>query len=182
MADLATAILIEPTNCKKMTAIWVGGGDYPNGGQEYNLMQDIIATNIVFQSEMPVWQIPLSVYKNFAVSLAELQVKVQPYGKLGNYLFQQLVDLNIKLSNDEPNFDWPHGEIWGLGDEAVVAALMQEEQRQELYEVRNAPLINTETMGYIQSSARPIRVYNKMDYRMTLEDLFAKLAIFAQNK
>lgn len=159
-----------------MTAIWIGGADCPTGGQEFNLMQNVNAANVVLQSDMPLWQVPASAYKNFAVSLAELQTKVKPCGEIWVYLFQQLIDLNVQLGNDMPDFSWPHGEIWGLGDEGV----MQEGQRQDLYDMRPAPKVNLETMAYEDSDAREIRVFKKMDYRLTLEDLFAKLAIFTQ--
>ncbi|MCH4034887.1 MAG: hypothetical protein LKH04_09290 [Lachnospiraceae bacterium] len=37
----------------RMTAIWIGGGDYPAGGPEFNLMMDPIAANVVMKSRMP---------------------------------------------------------------------------------------------------------------------------------
>ena len=39
ITDLASAILMEPAICDKMTAIWIGGGPYPKGGEEFNLAQ-----------------------------------------------------------------------------------------------------------------------------------------------
>lgn len=36
ITDLACAILMEPRICERMTCIWIGGGDYPEGGQEFN--------------------------------------------------------------------------------------------------------------------------------------------------
>lgn len=181
LTDLASAILMEPKICEKMTAIWIGGGAYPNGGNEFNLSQHIAAANVVMNSSMPLWQVPADVYKNFAVSLAELQVKVMPHGKLGKYLFEELTDLNMQLGEMMPDFDWPHGELWGLGDEGVVAALMHEGQRTELYHCIKAPTIDYESMEYrLDTNNREIRIYDKMDYRLTLEDLFAKIAIYAQ--
>ena len=174
ITDLACAILMEPRICDRMTCIWIGGGDYPNGEEEFNLMNDIAGANVVFSSSMPVWQVTKSVYKQFAVSLAELQVRVRPYGKIGKYLFEQMVDLNTQLAGLD---FWPHGEIWGLGDEGCIAALMQESERQALWEEIPAPRI-AEDMTYIHGQQnRPIRVYHQMDARLDLEDLFCKLKI-----
>ena len=53
ITDLASAILMEPKICERMTAIWIGGGVYPEGGFEFNLMQDINAANVVMKSKMP---------------------------------------------------------------------------------------------------------------------------------
>ena len=50
VTDLASAILMEPRICGRMTAVWVGGGDYPEGGDEFNLWNDINGANVLFQS------------------------------------------------------------------------------------------------------------------------------------
>ena len=175
LTDLASAILIEPRICQRMTCIWIGGGDYPNGGGEFNMCQDIIAANVVFSSEMPLWQIPRILYKQFATSLAELQVKVLPYGAIGKYLFEQTVEFNSKMLA----FDsWPHGEIWTLGDEGCVCALLEEIERDDGYEMIEAPHISEKDCSYsFHTGYRRIRVYHKMDVRLDLEDLFARLKI-----
>ena len=82
-----------------MTVVWIGGGMYPLGGQEFNLLMDINAANVLFCSRVPLWQVPMNVYKHPAVSLAELQVNVAPYGKIGHYLVQQMVDFNNEFTN-----------------------------------------------------------------------------------
>ena len=176
ITDLASAILMEPEICKKVIAIWIGGGGYPDGESEFNLSQDIHAANVVFKSDMELWQVPKPVYKQFAVSLAELQLKVRPYGKIGRYLFEQMVEFNMERK-DIPH--WPHGEIWALGDEGTIAALMCEPTRTDMYDMINPPTFAPD-MVYIYGnnpSNRKIRVYRTMDARLDLEDLFAKLQI-----
>ncbi len=174
ITDLACAILMEPRICERMTCIWIGGGIYPEGGREFNLLGDIDAANVVFQSAMPVWQVPKNVYKQFTVSLAELQEKVQPYGQIGNYLFQQMVDFNL-LRADNPPF--PHGEIWNLGDEGIIAAIMDEEQQTTIYDMVPAPFINEDMTYTANPDGKLIRVYHHMNSRLDLEDLFSKLHI-----
>lgn len=175
ITDLASAILMKPEICERMTAIWIGGGNYPEGGFEFNLMQDVHAGNVLFASQMPVWQIPMKVYKTLSVSLAELQYKVAPCGEIGQYLFENLTQLNERLA-DIPH--WPHGELWGLGDQGVIAVLMQESERVDNFTMIPAPKIDPETMAYdLNSGYREIRVYDYIDYRITLEDFFVKLAI-----
>ncbi len=179
ITDLASAILMKPEICGRMTAIWIGGGNYPEGGEEYNLLQDIAAANVVFKSKMPLWQIPKDVYKQMAVSLAELQLKVKPYGKIGNYLFCQMTDLNM-ASAHIPH--WPHGEIWALGDEGVISVLMEETEKKDTYHLVEAPVV-TPNMKYIHGQTkRKIRVYHTLNTRMDLEDFFAKLQINFPNQ
>ena len=175
ITDLASAILMEPKICERMTAIWIGGGVYPEGGFEFNLMQDINAANVVMKSKMPLWQVPMNVYKQMSVSLAELERKVRPYGKIGNYLFTQMAELNTQLA-EIPH--WPHGEIWGLGDQGTIAVLMEESEKTDGFEVIPAPCIDTDTMKYIHGQGnREIRVYHKLNDRLTLEDFFCKLQL-----
>lgn len=175
ITDLASAILMKPEICERMTAIWIGGGDYPEGGREFNLMQDPNAANVVFSSTMPLWQVSMKVYKSFSVSLAELQQKVAPCGAIGKYLFEYMVNFNNRLGFAKP---WPHGEVWGLGDSGVVAALMQEYEKEDNYYYIPAPNVDCSTLKYVYNRQnRAIRVYKFMDTRLTLEDFFAKLAI-----
>ncbi|MFV0556551.1 MAG: nucleoside hydrolase, partial [Lactovum sp.] len=43
ITDLAVAYLKEPKIAEKLTAIWIGGGEYPVGEGEFNLIQDVTA-------------------------------------------------------------------------------------------------------------------------------------------
>ncbi len=174
LTDVASALLIKPEIAERMTVIWIGGGDYPVGGFEFNLMMDVHAVNVVFSSKVPVWQVPKSLYKVMAVSLAELQLKVRPCGAIGKYLFEQMTDFNHYAAKYE--MAWPHGEIWGLGDQGTIAVLMEELEKVS-YDLIPAPRI-AEDMTYIHGQKnREIRVYKYLDARLTLEDFFAKLAI-----
>ncbi|MCI8443070.1 MAG: nucleoside hydrolase [Provencibacterium sp.] len=177
ITDLACAILLRPEICSRMTCIWIGGGDYPQGGPEFNLSQDIHAANIVFRSAMPLWQVPRGTYKQFAVSLAELQLKVRPCGEIGRYLFEQLEQFNREVPGSDA---WPQGESWTLGDEGCICALLEEIQRTAGYRLLPAPRVDRKTMAYLpaqEEGIRPIRVYQQMDVRLDLEDLFAKLRL-----
>ena len=78
---MASALLIAPEIAdKNMTVIWIGGRDYPSGGWEYNLKNDIAAANVVFKSKVNLWQVPRNVYRMMPVSLAELINRVYPCG------------------------------------------------------------------------------------------------------
>ncbi len=174
VTDLASAILLKPEICGRMTAVWIGGGAWPEGGFEFNLLQDVAAANVVFKSSMPLWQVPITTYKQMAVTFSELQLRVKPYGRIGNYLFRQMVDFNNKCDY----IHWPHGETWGLGDQATISVLMEEAEKTDIYELRPAPYVNYEDLKYIHGkNTRSIRVYKMLDSRTTMEDFYAKLAL-----
>lgn len=176
LTDIASAILMEPKICDRMTVIWIGGGIYPKGGQEFNLAQDIAAANVVFKSTVPVWQVPMDVYKQMGVSLAELQYNVRGHGAIGKYLFEQMVDYNNLLG--DMDYCWPHGEIWGLGDSPTIGLLLVEVEKTDIYDMVPAPTFDYDTLEYIHSDKyRPIRVYKDANARLTLADFYAKLAL-----
>ena len=175
LTDLASAILLEPRICDRMTCIWIGGAAYPDGGTEFNQNQDIAAVNVVFKSSMPLWQIPSNVYKQVAVSLAELQLNVACCGKIGRYLVEQMVELNNRLANIP---HWPNGEMWGLGDSPTIGVLLEETERTDIYDMLPAPIVDPDTQKYIHTGKyRDIRVYKKVNDRLILGDLFAKMKI-----
>ena len=107
VTDLASALLLEPKIATRLTAVWIGGGAYPDGGFEFNARQDVAAVNVLMRSQMPLWQIPADVYQRMSVSLSELQWNVEPCGEIGNYLFRQMLEVN-EAAADIPY--WPNGE------------------------------------------------------------------------
>lgn len=176
ITDLACAYLKEPQIAGRFTAIWIGGGQYPGGGSEFNLSNDINAANIVFSSLIDLWQVPVDAYAQMMISLTELQTKVAPCSKIGEYLFQQLVEFNNQAS-DYP--DWPLGESWCLGDSAAIGLMMDPHFCK--YKLRLAPFIDRNMNYHYEENSREIRVYDSIDSRFVLEDFFAKLRVFTDS-
>lgn len=169
LTDMASALLMEPRIAERdVRVVWIGGGPWPAGGREFNLSNDITAANVVFGSALQVWQIPTPVYRRMAVSYAELDEKVAPYGRLGRYLVDQLVEFNEGL--DRPS------EYRSLGDSPAVGVMMYPDCG--AWSMRPAPEF-TPDMHYVHTGRhRDIRVYETVDARFIHEDFFAKLHRF----
>lgn len=176
ITDLASAYLHEPAIADRLTAVWIGGGAYPHGEREFNLQNDIHAANVVFGSLIPLWQIPRNVYTKMRVSIAELMVKVKPCGPLGEYLVRQLLDVNSQHAN---NPRWPKGEMWSLGDSPAISVLLDDHEYHYTY--RPAPRVTPDMLYVHPQTERLIRVYDYIDPRFTLEDLYAKLQLYYGN-
>lgn len=172
LTDLAIAYLKEPSIAGKFTAVWIGGAPYPQGGREANLNQDTHAANVVFDSDIPLWQIPSNVYNLMRIGIAELAYKVRPYGEIGNYLYQQLIDFNY-ARRTLPH--WPKGESWILGDSPAISVLIDDHEGH--YSMVDAPRVTSDGMYISGKSSRQIRLYDYIDPRFTFEDFFAKLAL-----
>lgn len=172
LTDMASAYLMEPRIADRIHVIWIGGGAWPEGEGEFNLSMDIHAANVVFKSDIPLWQVPRNCYSKMRVSLAELEYKVRPCGKVGQYLCDQMIEFNNALRTSP---GWPLGESWSLGDSPAVGLLL--DQHEYCYEEKPAPVVSQD-MKYIHGeNTRTIRVYNQVDSRFILEDLYSKLAL-----
>ncbi len=168
ITDVGAAIIKCPEIADRFTCIWIGGGAYPLGGWEFNSTNDINAANAVMRSKLELWQVPMSCYMQMQIGYAELQTKVMPCGKIGKYLFEQLVELGETAS-------WINGESWVLGDSPAIA--LATNHNCGSFHTRPAPLFD-ENANYIDCDTnRNIRVYDKVDTRYIFEDFFAKLKI-----
>ena len=177
LTDLAAAYLIEPRIAKRLTAIWIGGGAYPNGGEEFNLGNDIRAANVILSSDIELWQVPKNVYEMMPVSFAELEYRVRPCGEIGRYLCEQLMEHAMTELPRKSSFR--SGESWVLGDSPAVGLIIYEDRFS--FKWMQAPTIGKD-MNYIYTNRyRPIRVYEKIDSRLILEDFYSKLALFSSN-
>jgi len=52
------------------------------------------------KSKAEMWQVSRNIYSKMRVGPAELQDKVRPHGKIGAYLFRQMVDFNDSLGKN----------------------------------------------------------------------------------
>lgn len=174
LTDLAAAIKREPEIAGKFIAVWIGGEAYPDGGAEFNIMQDTEAARIVFNSNVELWQIPSNVYSEIEVTFAELIKNVKSCGDVGKYLFDSLMDMNKLLGQFQGI--GRNGENWCLGDQPVVGVLLQNKDR-ACYHTVKAPLVNEQWNYSENPSGREIRVYDAIDTRLLLEDFYAKLQL-----
>jgi inosine-uridine nucleoside N-ribohydrolase len=172
ITDMAAAYMANPDIAGNVTAIWIGGGAWPEGGQEFNLSNDVHAANVVLKSDLDLWLVPRNTYSTMRVSLAELQARVEPYGEIGKYLFRQLVEFNEQMGN---NPGWPRGESWCLGDSPTIGLMLDSQDL--YYDWVPAPIV-TQDLRYVhEQNNRPIRVYNQVDVRFILEDFFSKMKL-----
>lgn len=177
LTDLAVAYLTEPRIAERIeAAVWIGGGNYPKGGQESNLQQDIYAAQVLFRSPMKIWQIPVNTYGGMYMSFAELVTKIKPCGKVGAYLAEGMFRVNDWYGRIPRRIPFPHGEVWSIGDQPTVTVLLESDAGAKFH-MENAPIIN-EDMSYTPNpNGKLMRVYDAIDNRLTMGDLFAKLEL-----
>lgn len=174
ITDMASAILMEPKILQKdIKVIWIGGGNYPAGRWEYNLKNDINAANVVFKSGIEIWQIPRNVYRMMPVSFAELYNRVYPCGAIGKYLASNVVEFN-NADIKRPT------EYRILGDSPSIGVLLFEDSG--TWNAIKRPSFNADMTYNYENDYGTIRVYENIDSRFILEDLYAKLKDFSEDK
>ncbi|TAH67353.1 MAG: nucleoside hydrolase [Anaerolineaceae bacterium] len=188
ITNLASAYLLNPEIGSRLTAVWIGGGSYSDPRMDFNAGNDVSAANVILSSNIELWQIPLSAYTMMEVSFHELFDKVKPYGKIGAYLVDNLLRVNeveCAMNFDNTPFGKSaskgaktmiirSGEGWSLGDSPAVGVLITSQMKHSEY--RKAQRINLDgSYGDYINENRIIRVYNSIDSRVILEDMFAKI-------
>lgn len=182
LTNIASAYLMNPGIARRIAAVvWIGGSEYSDlcrnqlqRQREYNLGIDALAAQIVFnRSDLPVWQIPRDVYRQALYSHAELQARVGTAGRVGAYLMSRLDDLLGRAKGSL-------GEAYVLGDSPLVlVTALQSAWEQDAasceYVVRNTPVIHGRGFYEANPDGRPIRIFTKIDARLMLDDLVAKL-------
>lgn len=190
LTEIASAWLAEPSIAGRIAAVvWIGGAEHslwPAGGgraaapdwdgPEYNTAIDLRAAQVVFDSDLPLWQVPRDAYRQLLVSSAELDARMRTAGPLGAHLAAALDDareLMAALGQDL-------GETYDLGDTPLVLltalqSAFQPDTSSSAHVVVPAPRIGDDG-GYVpRPDGRPIRVYTHLDARLAIDDLFAKL-------
>ena len=173
--NVAAALNKAPEIGERIIVLWNGGGVYPNGGWEFNLMQDIDACRVLLQSKACVWQSPIDVYSRFEISMAELARRIRPCGEIGAYLFEQLLAEN-EIEYRIPLPEFRRGENWSLGDNTTIAMLLENQATGHWY-LRKAPKINDDMTYSDDPEGKEIKVFTDLNYRMSLEDLYAKMEL-----
>lgn len=85
--NIACALLLAPDIIEKIHVIWLGGNSYDwKDNQEFNLMQDISASRVLFDSGVVLTQIPcFGVTNCMASSVPEIQYYFANTSRIGSY-------------------------------------------------------------------------------------------------
>ncbi|WP_207455400.1 nucleoside hydrolase [Herbiconiux sp. SYSU D00978] len=179
LTDMAAALLEEPSiQDRDVVVVWIGGPSYdgilPGYSPEFNLSNDVHAANVVMDSRVPVWQIPMSVYTMIGVGYEELRHRVEPLGEWGSYLVQQVIDYNAREPDEMMDFR-------SLGDSPAIGVVMNPLGAQ--WRERPAPRFTAGgEMELVEAGRRVIRVCDAVDTRWLLEDMFHKFRRFHESR
>ena len=187
--NIASAYLMEPRIARKVVVIWIGGRPYPEGGFEFNQNNDLNAVRVLFQSDLELWQVPFNVYTAMKISFFEMLNHVYPCGKIGEYLVKHTMEVSGGISDNvigSRGSDMSKGaaitsfggELWSLGDSVCVGLMMNNTLGK--FHVEKAPdeLDNRGFYEWSGRKGREIRVYDTIDNRFIIQDMFEKFQFY----
>ena len=166
ITNIASAILLEPKIIENIVVVWLGGNgmDWPNQ-REFNLGQDVLAAQVVFNSGVPFVVLPTRpVISHFHTTIPELKYYLEGKNDLSDYLY------NIVL-------EYSHGqEAWSkvIWDVTAVAWLINPSWVPT--HIIHSPIL-TDQVTYSKDKSRHfIRMAYHVNRDAIFRDLFDKLS------
>ncbi len=163
--NIASAIMKAPEIIRRITVVWLGGNtfDWPESA-EFNLSQDILAGSVLFQSGVPLIQVPAFGVTGFlTTTVPELEACLGGVNPICDYLVE-----NVKSYSDD-HFAWSKA-IWDVGAIGYLVNPAWAESK-----TCPAPLIS-ETGRYSFDPRRHLmRSLLCMDRDAIFKDMFQKL-------
>ncbi|HRX11770.1 MAG TPA: nucleoside hydrolase [Draconibacterium sp.] len=94
ITNIASAILIEPKIIERIVVVWLGGNAlYWPHQWEFNLQQDVLAAQVVFNSGVPFVTLPCqNVVSHLHTTIPELKYYLEGKNELSDYLYKIVVE------------------------------------------------------------------------------------------
>ncbi len=163
--NVASAMLMEPRIIERIVVLWLGGHarTFP-ANAEFNLRQDLPASQLLFDSGVPlVWFPCEGVASHLATTVPELERDLAGRSAIGDYL----VEIVQGYGND--HFAWAK-VIW---DVAPIASLVNE--RWTPSRLVPSPILDDEMRWQEDATRHAIREVVHVNRNAIFRDLFTKL-------
>jgi inosine-uridine nucleoside N-ribohydrolase len=165
ITNVANALLIEPEILPNIVVVWLGGNghDWPKQ-HEFNYQQDLHASRIIFDSGVPLVQLPCTpVVTHFTTTVPEMEAHVGGQGAIGDYL------LTIFKDYHQDHFAWSK-VLW---DMTAVAWVINHQWLPSA--IVHSPIVTNDYTYSFDDSRHLIRVVYHLDRDPIFRDFFTKL-------
>ena len=171
ITNVASAVLIEPEIIRRIAVVWLGGQPVRIPRTlEFNMMQDLEASRLMFESGLPLVQIPcIGVSSHLLTTKAELEQSIVGYNPVADFLYERFCE----YSSD--HFAWAK-EIWDISS---IGYLLNEDWVPT--ELIPSPILNDDFSYSSPPAGRhEIRAAWRIDRNPIFKDLFQKLRAFGK--
>lgn len=167
ITNVASALLLEPRIAEKIVIVWLGGHPtYWEDAREFNLMQDVPAAQVIFDSGVPLVLMPcINVTEHLRTTLPEIEAYVKGRGAIGDYLYE-----TYRNCHDD-HFAYSR-VIWDISAVAFMNDPSWTPTR-----IEPSPVLRDDiTWGPNDPARHPVRIAYRMNRDAIFRDLFSKLA------
>ncbi len=165
ITNIASAILIEPKIIKNIIVVWLGGNgpNWPHQ-KEFNLMQDVLAARVVFDSGVPFVVMPCRpVVSHFHTTLPELKHYLEEKNELSDYLYNIVVEYS-KGREAYSKVIWDVTAVaWLVNPQWIKTNLL------------HSPVLTDQVTYSVDHSRHFIRIAEELNRDAIFRDLFEKL-------
>ncbi|MDQ4075253.1 MAG: nucleoside hydrolase [Chloroflexota bacterium] len=169
ITNVASAILTAPEIIEHIVLIWLGGNPhYWHPATEFNVVQDMLASRLVFDSGVPLVHVPCrNVTEHLRTTQPEVERFVKGRGTIGDYLFQ------IYSAVHEDHFAYSR-VLWDVGP---IAWLVNPSWVNSI--LIPSPILTTDETWSHDPYRHLIREARSVERDAIFRDLFQKLAHFS---
>jgi len=163
--NIAHAIALAPDLIDKIHVIWLGGHSFDwENTEEFNLMQDIKASQLMFDSGVALTLFPcMGVTNTLATSIPEISYYLEDSSKIGSY-----------LANLAPKFPWisfaSRKVIWDIANVGLVL-----NSDWFTYDLVSSPILNENLTWSFNNKRHVIKVIKYIARDNLFKDLFKTL-------
>ena len=146
LTNVASAILMAPDIIDCCTVVWLGGNaiEWYGGNNEYNLRGDLCASQVLFDSGIPLVQFPCQMVTDHLITTEpELRARCLECGDIGQHLYNHSASEMKRWGNDSR-------VIWDI---ITVAYFCIPEAFDSI--IRNTPVLCDDKSWDIKDTSRP---------------------------
>ena len=168
ISNVASALLKAPDIVDKIVVVWLGGSALEWKDQvEFNLKQDVGGAQVVFDSGVPMVNVPcMGVVSHLHSTVPEIEKYVEPQGEIGKFLAMRFKE----YAEDGDFMGWSK-EIW---DMAPVGWLLDAEWAPSV--LVPTPILTDNITYSVDRSRHLMRYVTFIRRDPILKDFFRKLA------
>ena len=169
--NVASALLLNPRMKENVVVVWLGGNaQHWWHTNEWNMMLDIRAARVIFNSGVPFVQLPCrGVINTFTTTRWELEHWLKGKNALCDYLVENTIKTAESYAAGKP---WTR-VIW---DVTTVAWLLNDDQRFLTDDLRHAAIPEYDFHYSYDNTRHFMKYVTSVNRDVLFEDLFNKLA------
>jgi inosine-uridine nucleoside N-ribohydrolase len=175
VTDVASAILLDPTIVDRIEVIDMGFNEWPKGGDGFNILNDVKAAQIIFESDVPVVVGCADVcMKNLALGFDQAKEMVSDRGPIGKWLWDEFQGWYYRFVKPLRQDDF--SKPWIIWDNITMAYLLGMTE----HETYQRPVLNDDLSFELVATDKTITWITDLDEERMWADFLRKIDLHQQ--